>query len=108
MVKKTLSDAEEELMENFLGKYIKPKTPEEIIIESLKKAVKTLDSYYIELPSGIVVTAQELWERYQEGERTSDTEYLFKDALEIDLVQKYIEKETGGSVGNVKRKLLKK
>jgi hypothetical protein len=108
MAKKKLSDAEEELMEAFLGKYIKPKTPEEIIIEALKKAVKSLDSYYIELPSGIVVTAQELWERYQEGERSADTDYLFQDALTIDLVQNNIEKETGGSVGNVKRKLLKK
>ena len=108
MAKKKLSDAEEELMESFLGKYIKPKTPEEIIIESLRKAVKSLDSYYIELPSGIVVTAQELWERYQEGERSPDIDYLFQDALNIDLVQQYLEKETGGSVGNVKRKLLKK
>lgn len=108
MAKKTqnLSKEEQDLMDSFLEKYITPKSPEEIILESLKKAVKNLSTYYITMPDGEFMNAQEIYERYMEGERSEQTEQLFKDALEIDIVRKYIEDATQGGVSRAKRRKL--
>lgn len=97
-------DAEYSRLEDYIQKYIKPKTPEEYIIESLKKVVKDLSKYYITLPSGITVSAQELWERYQEGERSPDTEYLFSSSLEVDRVLEHLDRLTKGAVRGAKKK----
>lgn len=101
---KNLSEDEEAQLENYLEQYIKPKSPEEIIIEGLKKAVGGLERYYIELPSGYTVNAQELYERYLEGERSEETQYLFKDALEIKQVQDYVDRNADGIISKIKRK----